>query len=831
MTSTNNNNNKNQVDTTDMEFGSFNEEEDQFINKKQLVHIEDDTSINVDVSEDDRSKSSSLKKSFLINNISAFNEQFPVNNQLTNKKNENYNENDLNDITNSADFYNSQNGLENIPETIEEKNKNDNINNDDVIQSLETKIDNNGFFFSRKNQENIENNINNNLNNIISSKKINIKNNNNENLSIKDIDDEDLDEEEDNENNNLKNNNNNIRTSQMVLKKKLTPNEIINKYINNQNIRNYNEEFLQNSNININSNGSKYPNLNSNDFNNDIWQQENFNFSIINTQAKLSGSVNTSEQTFGLIQSHEYQNKYAQLEAKYNSLITQNKKLEENYNELKNSNKSVLDLLTYWQKFYLEILEIVRPKNINKNNDNSISDYMDDPYRIQVINDVKKIILIARDKAYNVLYISPSNHFSIKGKEQTLENQKIKEINSINKNNLLTLNKIISIFFEGNKKNQVIYEGNDHDINSLPPIKHIEKINAGINTDNNSENITKPIIKEVIKEIEVPIQIKKFDELKLSISSKVHNISYIKKNIKNIDLNNKQNNSNKTKFNILKINSNIKIYFKGIPPKPQKKLRKNIMHKIAIVQTDMTYKNINSIEALNKACSSQLLNSQKEKEKIQKLYEEKIASLNNYINENIKQAKKEKEKINKNDKEKEEKEKEREEIIPNLNTSFIFLPEMIPPENTYKIFMHCVKHFKYEEEIYKKYLEEEDLFTLKAFVEKMEKYLIDASLPFEKNKKVKKKDKRKEMKEIKKKDSYTINNDFDNIDEEIKLEKKLKGNNVIHSVKQKFTNTKLKLSNNSENKIKNDENKKHNIYNNNNTFNKYKAAIMALKDY
>lgn len=150
MTSTNNNNNKNQVDTTDMEFGSFNEEEDQFINKKQLVHIEDDTSINVDVSEDDRSKSSSLKKSFLINNISAFNEQFPVNNQLTNKKNENYNENDLNDITNSADFYNSQNGLENIPETIEEKNKNDNINNDDVIQSLETKIDNNGFFFREK---------------------------------------------------------------------------------------------------------------------------------------------------------------------------------------------------------------------------------------------------------------------------------------------------------------------------------------------------------------------------------------------------------------------------------------------------------------------------------------------------------------------------------------------------------------------------------------------------------------------------------------------------------------------------------------------------------
>ena len=149
MTSTNNNNQKNQIDTTDLEFGSFNEEEDQFINKKQLVHIEDDTSINVDVSEDDRSKSSSFKRSFLINNISALNEQFQASNQLMNKKNENI----LNDLTNSADFYNSQNGLENIKEINEVKNKNENnnnINNDEVIQSLKTKIDNNGFFFQEK---------------------------------------------------------------------------------------------------------------------------------------------------------------------------------------------------------------------------------------------------------------------------------------------------------------------------------------------------------------------------------------------------------------------------------------------------------------------------------------------------------------------------------------------------------------------------------------------------------------------------------------------------------------------------------------------------------
>ena len=801
MTSTNNNNQNNQVDITDLEFGSFNEEDDQFINKKQLVHIEDDTSINVDVSEDDRSKSSSFKKSFLINNISAFNEQFPNNNQIKSKKDENYNENELNDINNSADFYNSQNRLENIPETIEEQNKNNNINNDDVIQSLETKIDNNGFFYSRKHKEILDNNINNNLKNIINNKNINNKNNNNDNISKKDIDDEEENEEEEElnenleENNNINDNKNDIRTSQMIIKKKLTPNEIINKYINNQNISHYNEEFLKN---NINSNGNKYPNINSNNIYLDTLEKENFYFNIINTQTKLSGSVNTSEQTFGLIQSREYQSKYSQLEAKYNSLLSENKKLKENYQELKNSNKSVLDLLTYWQKFYLEILEIVKPNNQIKSNDNSINDYMDDPYRIQVINDVKKIVLIARDKVYNNFYISPIKQLEIKVNRKVKEKEnkiEIKEIiNNSNKN--ITMNKIESFFIESNNRNYVKNINNNDDINS--------------------DNKTKQIIK--------------FDKKCLNVSSNINNISYINKNQKksNSNKNNiqKQNSENKYKFNKLKINSDIKLNYKGIAQKPQKKLKKNIMHKIAMVQTDLTYKNINSIETLNKACSSQLLNAQKEKEKMQKLYEEKISSLNNYINDNIKPAKKEKEK-NKNSKNKEKEQKEREELIQNLNSSFIFLPEMIPPENTYKIFIHCLKHFKYEEDIYKKYLEEEDLYTLKAFVEKIEKYFIGSSLPLLKNKK-NKNDKSKEKKENK---YFTINNDFNNMNEEIILQKKLKQNNIIISNnKQKLVDTKLKLSNNSENKIRICENKKSNIYNNNNTFNKYKAAIMALKD-
>ena len=120
--------------------------------------------------------------------------------------------------------------------------------------------------------------------------------------------------------------------------------------------------------------------------------------------------------------------------------------MKENYQELKNSNKSVLDLLTYWQKFYLEILEIVKPKNQIKSNDNSINDYMDDPYRIQVINDVKKIILIARDKVYNNFYISPIKQLEIKVNRKVKEKEnkiEIKEIiNNSNKN--ITMNKIES---------------------------------------------------------------------------------------------------------------------------------------------------------------------------------------------------------------------------------------------------------------------------------------------------------------------------------------------------------------------------------------------------
>ena len=885
MNSSSNLNIKNQPDTTDLEIGSFNEEEDQFINKKQLVHIDDDTSINVDISDDDRSKSSTLKKSFLINNMSAFNEQFPINNQLANKKNEN--DNDINDLTNSADFYNnSQNGIGSFPLMMSDRNKEilnknkinnniednnfdiNNLNNNEMIQSLGTKIDNNGYFFSKENEQ--INEENNNINNInyLTNKKINIKNKD-MNISIKDIDDEE-EEEYSNDNNNI----------QKMLQKKMTPYTIMNENNNINNLNNkinYKNDFIQksnNQNNNINYNNiNKIPNFNNNRFN--ILKKSNFSLYIlgINT-SKFSGSVNTSEQTFGLMQSKEFQNKYAQLESKYNALLAQNKKLEENYEELKNSNKSVLDLLTYWQKFYLEILEIVKPKNPNKN-DTSISDYMDDPYRIQVINDVKKIVLISRDKVYNNFYLSKNISFNFKGKEKEEKNKEDKnksDINNFNdKNNLI---QIESFTYRGKEKEKekTIHKKNlneEDDLNSLPPIRRKEKINTGINTDITGEIFNEPVIKEVIKEVEVikKIPLQKFDKKSLNICSNIQNIFYknipsekqdtkqknilenINKNepiikskpkISNTNSNSKLNIVKETKplFSGLKIKSSITFNIKGQPPKTPKKFKKNIMHKIAIVQTDMTSKNINSIETLNKACSSQLLNSQREKEKMQKLYEDKIASLNNYINENLKSIKKEKNAKNCKNKEKNSKNnnddennnnliKNKDNETPiNLNSSFIFLPEMIPPENTYKIFIHCVKHFKYEEDIYKKYLEEEDLYTLKAFVEKMEKYLIGASLPVLKyNKKVKKeKDKEKSK-------DKNINDNY--IKPENIIQKKYKDNNIIiNHVRQKSSNSsKFKISSNSDNKVAGGENKINHIYNNNSTFNKYKAAIMALKDY
>ena len=134
---------------------------------------------------------------------------------------------------------------------------------------------------------------------------------------------------------------------------------------------------------------------------------------------------------------------------------------------------------------------------------------------------------------------------------------------------------------------------------------------------------------------------------------------------------------------------------------------------------------------------------------------------------------------------------------------------MIPPENTYKIFMNCIKNFKYEEGMYQKFIVEDDIINLKNFVEKMEKYLIGSSLPV--------------LKATKRKD-YIIHSKLNN-----ESNKKKYKDNILSSIRPKYSNISIKKRNTSDSK--NYYERSNSVINNNNIiFNKYKASIMSLKD-
>ena len=223
--------------------------------------------------------------------------------------------------------------------------------------------------------------------------------------------------------------------------------------------------------------------------------------------------------------------------------------------------------------------------------------------------------------------------------------------------------------------------------------------------------------------------------------------------------------------------------------------------------TDLTIKNIYNLETINNEISNQLNIIENDKQKLKISYETQINELNNEINLL---------KLNNVNNNTQDTKDILSTTILNKSTSNInlnasinqFLPEMIPPEQTYKIFSHCIKHFKYEEEIYKELMEEEDLINLKNFVKKMEKFFKFSSMPFK------------------------INN-FEPIHYyrpiESATQKKYK-ESILNGVKP-LTYTSFSRSTS---KKKNDlfENKNHSINlgnNNNSTFNKYKAVLRSLK--
>jgi len=701
------NNFKTENNNSEDEIESFNEEEednDLFMNKKELVHIENDTSINVDKSfDDDHSKTSTLKKGgLIINNISAINEQFSKDIDFSDKKIVDQN------------FFSQQ-----IKAELGEYN------------DTENKIEQKGLNNLKKSQNGLKINPTNyfeTFNNLAQ-------------------------DEKNNSSNTLQKNNINMLNN-VVIGKNYIINENNPKKSNEFSISNFNHTYLCSNTINKKI------------------EQKNC--------------------------SNEFQTQFNELESNFINLSEQYKKLKAEYEDINNSNKSLLDLLSYWQKFYLEVKEIVLPEGKKNNNDFSINDYMDDPYRIQVIDEVKKLIIISRDKVHNNFYkISDINFTILKDENYKNIEQKNKDNNFIPKRVESFNIKVVIIKSDDANENindlkiskKFLDESDDLD---FPPIRYdSEKVNIGVNTDDKFiEN------HKILKFDTKLLSICKYNN-ELEIKGSENNIQQrqdnpmIKKKISNSTVKNK----NKGKdFQIITLEQ---MNIKGKPNLP-KKFKKNTTFKFACIQTDISKEKIN-----------ELIIFKNENEIIKKQLEDKINTLNEFINNSENRNNNNLNKNNSINKTKNNKENNSPNKNSN-NNSKMFLPEMIPPENTYKIFMNCIKNFKYEEGMYQKFIVEDDIINLKNFVEKMEKYLIGSSLPV--------------LKATKRKD-YIIHSKLNN---ESNNKKKYK-DNILSSIRPKYSNISIKKRNTSDSK--NYYERSNSVMNSNNIiFNKYKASIMSLKD-
>ena len=672
------------------------------MNKKELVHIENDTSINVDKSfDDDHSKTSTMKKGgLIINNISAINEQFSKDIDYSDKK--------IVDQNFFSKQIKAELGEYNDTEIKIEQNELNNLKQ----KQNGLKINPTNYFEAFNNlaldDNNIQKNNINKLNNIILGKKNYIINDNN---SIK---------------------------------------------LNSFSITNFNHCYI------------------------------------------CSNSVNkTNEQKNSF---NEFKMQYNELESNYINLNEQYKKLKAEYEDINNSNKSLLDLLSYWQKFYLEIKEIVLPEGKKPNNDFSLNDYMDDPYRIQVIDEVKKLIIISRDKVHNNFYKISDNNFTILKIENNKKHEKNYDDDIFIQKRVESFNIKVQIIKSDEANENVndlkiskkfLDESDDLD---FPPIRYdSEKVNIGINTDDKFLEIQgglffDPKLLSICK-VNNEVELNGLEMNRIHQKQEQENSMIIKKI---------SNSSVKNKNKELQIITLEQMIIKGKPYLP-KKFKKNTTFKFACIQTDISKEEINA-----------LILFKNENKTIKKRLEDKINSLNEIINNT---ESKTNNNLNKNISSNRIK-NNKENNSPNKNfnnNSKMFLPEMIPPENTYKIFMNCIKNFKYEEGIYQKFIVEDDIIILKNFVEKMEKNLIGTSLPV--------------LKATKRKD-YIIHSKLNN---ESSNKKKYK-ETILSSNRPKYSNISLKKRNTSDSK--NYYERSNSVINNNNIiFNKYKASIMSLKDY
>ena len=426
--------------------------------------------------------------------------------------------------------------------------------------------------------------------------------------------------------------------------------------------------------------------------------------------------------------------------------ISRSQKIEKEYIELKKSYDDVLNLLQYWHGFYKDILDIVEAKKVLGIDNDELNDDINldsNEFMQNVIKTVKDLVFQAKNKVYRIFTITVEHNFVIWGNNNSgSSNSSYIRYNSNNNNNnskqlYQIVKKVNNFKIENNNKcfnkyklsktNQICLNINNtfvlknDDENNFPPIL----LDSYKNSKKHPLTSTKQHHNTIIQQEftyeytntntninnSFPSHKTQFDK---AITTCIENTTAPSTSYKQLPLPNptifKRNTPSPFKSSLSSSHTIDTPQYKVSSPtlfQIINKRKKTTSHEI---QTDLNTKHLDSIELMNKEYSTQLAITQKDKEKMQKLYEDKINLLTIKIEQQQQQIQNTQTSIDSSN-----------TNTLKQSTSSLFLPELIPPEQTYKIFIHCIKHFKYEETLYKKFMEEADLQCMKVFVAKMEK--------------------------------------------------------------------------------------------------------------
>jgi hypothetical protein len=203
--------------------------------------------------------------------------------------------------------------------------------------------------------------------------------------------------------------------------------------------------------FNVNNNNNDILNSFNSKNNNNI-NNEN-NYIITNFSHFIIGnySINQSYPSFGLNQSKEM------------------KILENKYVGLMNNYNTILNLMEYWQKFYLEIVQLVSTQL--KNNSNlQLDDLLNEQFKLTVIEDVKNLINFSQKNF---------NNFNYQNK-----NFEIEKINIVKENNLF-INNIKNFYNNFEIINEIYFDIIENNIYNKNDKKLLLSKNENFNFDKN----------------------------------------------------------------------------------------------------------------------------------------------------------------------------------------------------------------------------------------------------------------------------------------------------------------------------------------------------------